>query len=158
MRIFLLLACLMTNRAWALGAGDKAPSFDLKDLQGKSWALGSVSQGKLVLLDFWASWCAPCIREIPALKQLQKNHGGPKFQVLGIAIEKGGTAALLKVVSKYKVDYPILLGSATLAKAYALEGFPMGVLVKDGKVLKILLGERKLSDFEREIAPYLRIK
>ena len=150
--IFLSLAQRATA---AITVGKKSPAFALTDLNGKVWSPEKDSKHKLLLVDFWASWCAPCLRGIPTLKKLQAAHGADgKFTVLGISMEKGGRSAVEAAAVKYSVDYPVLVGSADTAKAFGVKGFPTAVLIRDGKVLKVLSGERKLSDFETELAPF----
>lgn len=141
----------------ALTAGQKAPAFKLTDLNGKVWAADKDSKHKLLLVDFWASWCVPCLKEIPTLKELQAAHAkGGKFTVLGVSMERGGRSAVEAAAVKYSVDYPVLLGSAETAQAFEVKGFPTAILIRDGKVLKVLTGERKLRDFEEELGPYLK--
>jgi thiol-disulfide isomerase/thioredoxin len=157
----LLIAGLATTLASGVGAalrpGQKAPHFSLTDLNGKVWTPEKDSRHKVLLIDFWASWCAPCLKEIPTLKQLQAAHGnGGSFQVLGVSMEKGGRPASEAAAVKYAVDYPVLLGSPDTAVAFEVKGFPTAILILDAKVLKVFTGERKLRDFEVELAPYLQ--
>ncbi len=155
----LMIAALSLGLPLAAGAGlspgQKAPHFELKDLNGKTWTPERDSKHKLLLVDFWASWCVPCLKEIPALKQLQAEHGqDQRFSVIGISMEKGGRPQVEAAAVKYDVDYPVLIGSAAVATSFGLQGFPSAVLIRDGKVLKVLVGERKLKDFEADLAPF----
>lgn len=148
------MACAVSAGA-AISAGQKAPHFELKDLNGKIWTPEKDSKHKLLLVDFWASWCVPCLKEIPTLKELQAAHGKDgRFTIVGVSMEKGGRPQTEAAAVKYNVDYPVLIGSTEVAKAFGVQGFPSAVLIRDGKVLKVLVGERKLKDFEEELAPY----
>lgn len=156
MRFVLIFALVVSSATHAsLSNGQKAPHFELKDLNGKLWTPEADSKHTLLLVDFWASWCVPCLKEIPTLKQLHAAHSQDgRFKVLGISMEKGGRLQTEAAAVKYNVDYPVLIGSADVAKAFGVQGFPSAVLIRDGKVLKVLVGERRLKDFEEELAPY----
>jgi thiol-disulfide isomerase/thioredoxin len=156
-RALSILAALFLSASLnaALSIGQKSPHFELKDLNGKTWTPEKDSKHRLLLVDFWASWCVPCLKEIPTLKQLQAAHAKDgAFTVLGISMEKGGRPQTEAAAVKYSVDYPVLIGSADVAKAFGVQGFPSAVLIRDGKVLKVLVGERKLKDFEEDLAPF----
>jgi len=129
------------------GRGKIRPHFKGKDLSGKTWT--ESSKGYL-LVDFWASWCAPCIKEIPALNTLYgKYHTLGRLDLLGLSLDEGGKAVVKAAVDRNKIDYPVAMGSAKLAESFGVEGFPTAFLLKDGKIIKVLAGERTLAAFER---------
>ena len=144
-RWMLLFALVAASGARALSPGDWAPAFKLKDLQGKEW---TQAEKGWVLVDFWASWCSPCIKEIPLLNALQDAHPA-KLRVLGISADKT-QAAMLGAVKKRGIRYAVAWGDQKLAGAYGVQ-FPTAYLLKDGKVVKVLKGERKKGDFEKEV-------
>jgi thiol-disulfide isomerase/thioredoxin len=122
--------------ATGVNVGQEAPDFTLKNLAGKSVSLKDFRGEKVVVLDFWASWCAPCLRAIPELNRIQKDYDGKNVQVLGINVGQRPTA-VLSVKKKYMVKYPILLDlNGNVAKEeYRVRGIPNLILVdKDGVV------------------------
>ena len=115
--------------------GDAAPEFALKDLDGKEVTLASL-RGKVVLLDFWATWCGPCKAAMPSIQKIHEDYKGKDVVVLGVnAMEPGdGSKARDYVLSK-KYTYGCLLKGDQLASAYGVTGIPTLVIVgKDGKV------------------------
>lgn len=156
----LLLALVLTVTASAsaqtpikLKVGDLAPQFSRTDLQGRPFDL---ARGKVVLIDFWASWCAPCIVAIPHLNQLQKKHGARGFQVVGVSMDDS-TDITRETMQKIRFDYPVILGDAKLGNLYGgVLGLPLQILVGgDGKILAIRSGEFPPTALDKEIAAAL---
>jgi len=137
-RLAFLLLCL-TGPALAapvaVMAGSRAPDFSRADFGGKTVTL-SAYRGKVVLLDFWASWCAPCLEEMPDLIGLQKQNGG-KLQVIGVSMDDGPDAAK-SITKHFSFNYPLLMGDAKFGNLYGgVLGLPEIFLIgRDGKVLK----------------------
>ena len=126
------------------------PDVTFKDLQGNNVALSSL-KGKVVLLNFWATWCEPCRSEIPVLIGLQQKYGGKGFTMLGASMDEDGTKAvdpflhntLFKVDGKdHTMDYPIVLGSDAITDKFGgLLGMPTSYLIsRDGKIVKRYIG------------------
>jgi cytochrome c biogenesis protein CcmG/thiol:disulfide interchange protein DsbE len=123
----------------------------LKDLQGKDVKVSDL-RGKVVLLDFWATWCGPCKIEIPWLIELQEKYGSKGFTVLGVDIdpeskEKGFVQHYLETTrydvngEKKLINYPVVLGDDSLGDRFGLDGYPTGVLIsRDGHVVKVTSG------------------
>jgi peroxiredoxin len=124
-----------------LKVGDTAPPFTRTDLLGKTFDL-EAQRGKIVLIDFWASWCAPCMIEIPHLSQLQKQVGGRGLQIVGIAMDDSA-AVTRQTMQKAAFTYPVVLGNAKFGNLYGgVLGLPLQMLVgRDGKILAIWSGE-----------------
>ncbi|HME11288.1 MAG TPA: cytochrome c biogenesis protein CcdA [Candidatus Acidoferrum sp.] len=127
-----------------------APELTLKDLDGKDVSLAQY-RGKIVLVNFWATWCAPCREEIPWLIEMQKAYGDKGFTVLGIAMDEEGKSAVAPYVQTEKFDvngtptlmsYPILLGNDAAADKFGgLLGYPTSVLIsRDGRQIKRVTG------------------
>src|SRR5271170_3164382 len=113
-RLAFLLLCLAAPALAApapapVMAGSRAPDFTRAGFDGKKVTL-SAYRGKVVLLDFWASWCAPCLEEMPDLINLQKHSGG-KLQVIGVSMDDELEAAK-SVTTHYSFNYPLLMGDA----------------------------------------------
>jgi peroxiredoxin len=97
-----------------------APAFILKDAAGKQVKL-SQYRGKVVLLDFWATWCHGCKEEIPWFAEFQKTYGPKGFAVVGVSLDEDGWKAITPYLATANVPYPILLGDAATAKKYGAE-------------------------------------
>lgn len=156
-RLTILLAALLTTTLPAFAAplppGTAAPVFTRPALDGKPVSL---PHGKLVLLDFWASWCAPCIVELPHLMDLQKRHAG-KLQIIGVSMDDQKKSAA-DVVAQYHVGYPVVMGDVALAKSFGgVLGLPEIFLIgADGKVIKSWRGDFKPGELDTAIAAALR--
>ena len=128
--------------------------FTLKDLDGKDVALSSFKdQGKVVLLNFWATWCGPCKAEIPGFVELQEKY---RDQLVIIGYSVDDTAELAKkYAARYKMNYPILLGEGRedVQDAYGpIWGIPASFIIsKDGKVCRKHMGIAPKAVFEKEI-------
>src|SRR6266851_5091360 len=141
------------------------PDFTLKDLDDHDVSL-SHFKGKVVLVNFWATWCGPCRIEIPWLMELQDKYAARGFTVLGVAMDEEGKSAVAPFVRKerFKVDgtaqsvnYPIVLGNdATSDKFGGLIGFPTSVLIsKDGRVVKRVDGLVSYDEIDKAIQSQL---
>ena len=115
--------------------------FELKDLTGEEYD-GRALKGHVVLLDFWATWCAPCIEAFPTLNRLQNDFGERGLRVVGIALNSGTSEDIAEVIGKRTIQYPILLGDARIEKKFDVVGYPTYVLVNaEGKIQAIYVGE-----------------
>ena len=149
------LGLLLAGIAWALGPGDVAPDFVLTDFNGKPMRLADY-RGKLVLLNFWASWCGPCLEEMPRLSALQRNYGAVGLQVIGVSMDDEAAPAK-RLLAKRPVDYPIGLGDAELGEQYGgILGLPQSFLIDPhGLILARYKGEADLSQIEATIKSQL---
>ena len=132
-------------------------NFTLKDVDGKDVKLASL-KGKVVLLDFWATWCGPCKIEIPWFIEFQNKYGKDGLQVVGVSTDD--TAAKLKpYVAQMKMNYTVLQGldRDDIQDAYGpLFGIPVTVLIsRDGKICAKHVGLSSKDGFEREIKSLL---
>jgi len=142
-----------------------APDVKMKDLQDKDVSL-SQYKGKVVLVNFWATWCEPCRAEIPLLIELQQKYGGQGFVVLGIAMDEDGKKAVVPYVERERFDvngkkeamsYTILIGTDEVAQKFGgLIGFPTSFLIsRDGRQVKKILGPLDYDDIEKSIKSLL---
>jgi len=139
-----------------LQVGEPAPQFIRGDLQGRSFDL-KAQRGKVVLIDFWASWCAPCIVAIPHLVQLQEKYGARGFQVVGVSMDD--SAKITKeTMQEIRFNYPVVPGDAKLGNLYGgVLGLPLQFLVgADGKILAIRSGDFPPTALDKEIAAALK--
>jgi thiol-disulfide isomerase/thioredoxin len=128
--------------------------FKLKDLSGKEVALASFKDsGKVVLLNFWATWCGPCKAEIPGFVKLQEKYKD-KLVIVGYSVDDSAEQAK-KFVDEYKMNYPILLGEGRedVQDAYGpIWGIPASFIIsKDGKVCRRHMGIAPEEVFEKEV-------
>ncbi|MCH7939063.1 MAG: TlpA family protein disulfide reductase [Candidatus Marinimicrobia bacterium] len=113
------------------------------DLDGNQFH-GSSLEGKIVLLDFWAVWCGPCLAAFPALKRLSQDFNDQNFEVIGIASYSGTRADVQEVVEQYGVGYTIILGEIPLITKFGVIGLPTYFLMgRDGTVAHKYVGEVK---------------
>lgn len=136
--------------------GRRAPEFARRDLAGQIVRLDSF-RGKVVLLNFWATWCAPCQTEMPVFNSWQRSYGSQGFQSIGISMDDDEDAAR-SLVNKLRLDYPVAMGDARLGERYGgILGLPMTFLIgRDGKVLAQFQGGGNLKSLEIEIRSALQ--
>ena len=133
----------------------RAPEFSLTDLSGNKLDLATY-RGKVVLLDFWATWCAPCRAEIPRLVDLQNRYRDRGLRIIGISLDDDAKP-VGKFYEQFKIDYPVAIGDADLAERYGgILGLPVSFLIGcDGRIYVKHTGETDVSLMEQEIRPLL---
>ena len=139
------------------GKRKAAPDFDLKDEYGKSVRLSDY-RGKVVLLDFWATWCGPCRIEIPWFSELERQNKNKGFAVLGVAMDDEGWKVIKPFVSELKINYRVLLGNDQASHDYGgLEALPTTFLIdRDGKIAAVHVGLANRKDFENGVEQLLQ--
>jgi peroxiredoxin len=111
-----------------------APGFELKDASGKTQTLADY-RGKVVLLDFWATWCTGCKQEIPWFVEFQRSYESRGLAVVGVSLDDGGWNVLKPFLAEHQIPYQMLLGDDVVAKRYGIEGMPDTFLIdKEGRV------------------------
>jgi peroxiredoxin len=111
-----------------------APAFTLKDASGKSATLADY-RGKVVLLDFWATWCGGCKKEIPWFMEFHKTYESRGLAVVGVSLDEEGWKVLKPWLDAHPIPYRIVLGDDAMAKKYAIEGMPDTFLIdQQGRV------------------------
>lgn len=132
--LVLLVACSVERPA---SAGEPAPDFDLELLSGERVTLASYS-GRMLLVDFWATWCPPCVKEVPELNAFQA--GEDDVAVLAIAIDPTEHGRLEDWASEHGVQYAIALGNVEVAQLYGAFQFPYHLLIgPDGRIVERLM-------------------
>lgn len=130
----------------------RAPDFTLQDMNGDNVRLSSF-RGKAVVLNFWATWCPPCRREIPWFIALQKQYGPQGLQVIGISMDGTGKSEVEGFVKRMNMNYPVLEGNDHVASLYGgAEVLPTTYYIgRDGSVVSSVTGLISESEVEKNI-------
>jgi thiol-disulfide isomerase/thioredoxin len=131
--------------------------FSFKDIDGKKVSL-SAFRGKVIILDFWATWCVPCKAEIPGFIELQKKYGEQGLQIIGLSVDDSQSMAK-KYAAEMKMNYPVLLaeGKEDVLRAYdPIKSIPVSVVIdRQGRIVGRHLGIATMDVFEKEISALL---
>ncbi len=156
----LLTSCSPSAPVKATSSSDNsrkvAPDFTLKDAKGASVKLSDFT-GKVVLLNFWATWCGPCKIEIPWFVQFEKAYRDRGFITLGISMDGDGWNAIKPFVSQTAINYPVMIGTDHLAELYGgIDSLPSTFLIdREGRIAFMHLGLVARSDYDAEIQALL---
>ena len=133
-----------------------APDFALKDANGKLVHLADY-RGKVVLLDFWATWCGPCAVEIPWFKEFQRKYKDRGFEVLGVSMDDDGWKAINPFVEQKKINYRVVLGDDKTGDQYGgLEALPTTFVIdRYGRIASVHVGLAGKKDFADAIEKLL---
>ena len=134
----------------------KAPRLELRDLDGRLVRLSNY-QGKVVLINFWATWCPPCRAEMPDLIRRQREHAKDGLQIIGITYPPETKTQVRRFARSLKVNYPIVLGTREIkARFSSEETLPLTVVInRDGTVNDIISGILLREEFDEKIKPLL---
>ena len=135
---------------------NSAPSFTLRDLNGKQVSLSDF-KGKVVILDFWATWCPPCVMEIPHFIELYEQYKDQGFAMVGISLDRQGVGIVKSFVQKYRVNYPILMTDGRIDRVYGgITGIPTTFVIDAaGNIQRKYVGYRDKAVFEADIKTLL---
>lgn len=133
-----------------------APAFTLTDIFGQPLSLNQF-RGKVVLLDFWATWCGPCRSEIPGFIQLQKAYASRGFQIIGVSEDQGGVKPVLDFYKELGMNYPVAIDNGKVGELYGgIIGLPTTFLIgRDGRIYSKLPGAVGADDFQPAIETLL---
>jgi thiol-disulfide isomerase/thioredoxin len=133
-----------------------APSWELQDLDGKT-VHSSDFKGKVVVLDFWATWCPPCRAEIPGFIELQKKYQAQGLAVVGVSVDQAGSDTIKSFAKKLGINYPVVLTDTKIVDAYGgIDGLPTTFIInRAGSIVKQHLGFTEKSEIESEIKSLL---
>jgi cytochrome c biogenesis protein CcmG/thiol:disulfide interchange protein DsbE len=128
-----------------------APDFTLPTPDGKDLQLSSY-RGKVILLDFWATWCDPCREEIPHFVELQQKYSDHGLQIIGVSMDDSAEP-VRPFYQRFHMNYPVVMGTAKTGELYGgILGLPISFLIgRDGRIYAKHIGATDASVFEREI-------
>jgi thiol-disulfide isomerase/thioredoxin len=157
LRSIALSLLFITLPVVASGQGNKTPALALKDLRGRALRLSDY-KGKVVLLNFWATWCPPCRAEMPALIKMQREYRSKGLQVLGVTYPPQEIGEVRQFVRKLGVNYPIALGTKELKSLFdETETLPLTLVIdRQGNIIDRIEGILLPQEFEQKIKPLLK--
>lgn len=150
---------MQSNQTEGTAAGSPAsaskalPPINLQDFDGKAVPADQF-KGNIIVLDFWATWCVPCIVEIPALNRLQEKYGAKGVKVLGVTMASGDAAEVKPFIGRHKMKYTVLMGDDDQVYDLNVVAFPTTyVVTRDMKVFRRYIGASptKVADIEADI-------
>lgn len=151
------LLTLRETTPQALAASEKnqsAPGWSLTALDGKTVSLSDF-KGRVVLMNFWATWCPPCREEMPQLIALQKDLGKAGLTVVGISMDQEKEAASA-YVTEAGIEFPIVMGTESVARVHGVSILPTSFLIdREGRIARTILGPRTYTQFADLIKPLL---
>lgn len=133
-----------------------APEFTLKDGQGRDVSLSDF-RGKVVLLNFWATWCGPCKIEMPWFVEFQRKYKDQGFSVVAVSLDEEGWDVVRPFAEDLKLNFPVLLGDDALAEKFGgVQALPTTFIIdKEGRIYSTHMGLVSMSDYEDEIKKLL---
>lgn len=135
-------------------SAQEAPDFTLTDMEGQQVSLSDY-KGKIIILDFWATWCGPCRMEIPSFIELQDQYE-EDVVVLGVSLDQDGPRAVIPFAKKMGINYPVVYGNGTVTQAYGgIRGIPTTFVIdKDFNIQRKYVGYTDHAVFEKDILAF----
>ncbi len=150
---FVIQGCTKEERGGLRSAA--APDFTLQDLDGRKMSLSDF-KGKVVMLDFWATWCPPCRASIPSIERMHKAYGDKGLAILAIALDEGGWDTVKEFSAQHGITYRVLRGTEEVAAQYLVRSIPTIILVdKEGNLSRQFMGFGNDALIEKEIKALL---
>ncbi len=157
--VVLAAFCFDATTALAVEPGKKAPDFRAEKLEGDGTLGLSDYKGKVIYLDFWASWCAPCLKAVPAIEELRKEFPASKFQVLAVNVDKK-TKKALKFLARHPVGYPSVADpKGDIPGRFGVEAMPSSYLIDQKGVVRYVhkgFRDGDLEEIRNEVKRILR--
>jgi thiol-disulfide isomerase/thioredoxin len=153
--VFVMLAAVGSFTG-AVSQQKKAANFSLKSENGTSYEL-SKFKGKVVVVNFWATWCGPCRKEIPDFIEAYKKYNSKGLEIIGISLDQDGWTKVTPYVKQSKINYPIVLGDEQIVEKYGgFNAIPTTFIVnKKGEIVDQVTGTMSLKQLEAKLKPLL---
>lgn len=138
-----IVVMLTSDSRGPLQVGDKAPDFALTGAFGGEGKLSDL-RGQFVILNFWATWCAPCVEEMPSLQRLHRAYDGDDFEIVAVSLDNEGAAVVKSFAERHKLEFSLAVDPEKKTEMlYGLTGLPETyILDKEGVILEKILGPR----------------
>lgn len=147
--VMAMLLMLGVGFACASAPPDKAPNFSLKTASGTTVELAKL-KGSVVVVNFWATWCGPCRKEIPGFIEVYEQYKSKGLEIVGISLDRQGWEVVKPYIEQKKVTYPVVMGDDALTEAYGgISAIPTTFIVdKTGNIVKRHVGYMSKADLE----------
>jgi thiol-disulfide isomerase/thioredoxin len=134
------------------------PAWSLVNLEGKPVSSESL-KGKVVIVDFWATWCGPCRAAIPHLMELHKTYKSKGFEVVGVSVDQQGPAVVQSFVTEHQIPYTIAMGNAKIVSDFGgIRGIPTAFIIsQDGKIYRKIVGLVPREEYEKDVKALLGV-
>jgi len=150
------IAAVVIARAEAVPV-TPAPAWKLKDLDGKVVS-SEQFKGKVVVIDFWATWCGPCRMEIPGYIELQKKYGKDGLVIVGVSLDEKGPSVVKQFAEKFGVNYQMVMADEGIVEAFGgIEAIPTTFIVdRSGKIRDRKIGAEPTAEYEKRLLAFLK--
>jgi thiol-disulfide isomerase/thioredoxin len=134
-----------------------APAWELKDVNGKL-VRSEQFKGKVVVVDFWATWCGPCRVEIPGYIELEKKYGKDGFAIIGVSLDQAGPEVVKDFISKNGINYQVVMGDEAVTAAFrGVEAIPTTFLIdRAGQIRDRKVGVEEAAEYEKKVLALLK--
>jgi thiol-disulfide isomerase/thioredoxin len=148
---FFAIAAFASAALWGQDKGP-APNFSLKTGSGQTVELAKL-HGKVVVVNFWATWCGPCRSEIPGMQEVYEKYKSKGLEIVGVSLDQKGWDVINPFVKKMNISYPVVLGNQQVAESYGnIDAIPATFIVgKKGEVLLHHVGYMSKEEFEKAV-------